>query len=87
MASAARSSPRTVLDLRGSERRDPDLVWTPHDPEVWSRERCLIHTVLQHSTSASNPAAGAAFWTLGYLTVTAEFVKTATKTSCVRDAW
>ena len=42
---------------------------------MWSRDRCITLTVLQHSLSASNPADGDAFWTHGYLAVTAEFVE------------
>ena len=50
--------------------------------DIWSRDRCPTLTVLQHSYSASNPADGDAFWTLGHLAVTTELVDTATKTSC-----
>ena len=41
--------------------------------------------MLQHSTPALNPDDGDAFWTRGYFTADAEFVETATKTSCIRD--
>ena len=86
VASAAGSRLRTGFCVPDSERSDPDLVWTRHDPGVWSRDRCLTLTVLRHSTSASNPADGGAFWTLGYPTGATGFVETATNTSCVRDA-
>ena len=71
--------------LRGTERSDPSVV-TRHDLGIWSRDRCLTLTVLRHSRSASTPADGDAFWTLGCLAVAAQFVETATKTSSVRGA-
>ena len=46
----------------------PVLV-TRHDRGIWSRDRCLTLTVLRHSRSASTPADGDAFWTLGCLAV------------------
>ena len=73
-----RSQERTQnssLCPRGSERSDPDLVRTRHDPGVWSRDRCLTLIVSQHSTSPSNPDDGDAFWTLGNFTVAAELSK------------
>ena len=54
-------------------------------PRIWSRDRCLLLTLKQHSCSASNRADGCALWTLGYLSDTAEFVETVAETSCVRD--
>ena len=46
----SREQTPNIFGARGSERRDSDLVWTQHDPRVWSRYRWLTLALLQLSS-------------------------------------
>ena len=70
----AQSGTRVWIPLQGADFYVVPSEATPiarHDQGVWSRDRYVTLIALQHSTSALNPADRDAFWTLGYLTVTA----------------